>query len=92
VFGLFRTFLLFLLMLLLARALMRFFGGVVQGATSTGQPAGRTPPTAPAAQKMIQDPVCGTYVVPGRALQLSRGGETHFFCSDTCRQKYLAKS
>ena len=41
---------------------------------------------------MIQDPVCGTYVLPGKALELSRGRETLFFCSDACRQKYLAKS
>lgn len=90
--GLVRTLLLFLLMLALARALMRFVGGVVQGASSQAGPAGRTPPTAPVPKKMIQDPVCGTYVLPGKALELSRGRETVFFCSDACRQKYLAKS
>ncbi len=90
--GLVRTLLLFLLMLALARALMRFVGGVVQGASSQAGPAGRTPHTAPVPKKMIQDPVCGTYVLPGKALELSRGRETLFFCSDACRQKYLAKS
>ena len=90
--GLVRTLLLFLLMLALARALMRFVGGVVQGASSQAGPAGRTPPTTRVPKKMIQDPVCGTYVLPGKALELSRGRETVFFCSDACRQKYLAKS
>ena len=91
-FGLVRTILLFLLLLALARALMRFFGGVVQGASTQANPAGRTQHTTPVAKKMIQDPVCGTYVLPGKALELSRGRETLFFCSDACRQKYLAKS
>ena len=90
--GLVRTLLLFLLILALARALLRFFGGVVQGASSQAGPAGRTQHTAPVAKKMIQDPVCGTYVLPGKALELSHGRETLFFCSDACRQKYLAKS
>jgi uncharacterized protein len=92
VFGLVRTLLLFLLLLVLARALMRFFGGVVQGATGQTGPAGREPHSAPAAKKMIQDPVCGTYVLPGKALELARGRDTLFFCSDACRQKYLARS
>ena len=91
-FGLVRTLLLLLLMLVLARALIRFFGGVVQGASGQAGPAGRTPHTAPVAKKIIQDPVCGTYVLPGKALELARGRETLFFCSDACRQKFLAKS
>ena len=90
-FGLVRTFLLFLLLLVFARALLRFFGGVVQGAT--GQSTGGAPrPASPPPTKMVQDPVCGTYVVPGKAIAVSRGGRTQFFCSDACRQKYLAAS
>lgn len=90
-FGLVRTFLIFLLLLALARALLRFFGGVVQGATgqATGRP-GR--PASPPPTKMVQDPVCGTYVVPSKAMTVSRGGQTQFFCSEACRQKYLAAS
>jgi YHS domain-containing protein len=89
VYGLFRTALLFLLLLFLARALLRFLGGVVQGATTSGRPDNR--PASPPATKMVQDPVCGTYVVPGKAITLARGGATTFFCSETCRQKYLER-
>ena len=89
--GLVRAVLLFLLLLLLARAVLRFFGGIVQGVSGGPPPRpgpqGGTPPT-----KMVQDPVCGTYVVPARALQATRGRETVFFCSDACRQQYLARS
>jgi YHS domain-containing protein len=38
--------------------------------------------------KMVADPVCGTYVIPGKALQASRGRDTHYFCSETCRAKW----
>ena len=40
--------------------------------------------------KMVTDPVCGTYVVPGKALQATRGRETQYFCSDACRAKWEA--
>jgi YHS domain-containing protein len=41
---------------------------------------------------MVRDPVCGTYVVPGRALELARGRETLYFCSEKCRDQYFQKS
>jgi YHS domain-containing protein len=89
VLGLFRTFLLFLLLLFVARAVLRFLGGVVQGASS---PPPRNAGTAqPPVTKMVQDPVCGTYVVPGKAITLARGGATAFFCSEACREKYLER-
>ena len=88
-FGVFRTFLLFLLLLFVARAVLRFLGGVVQGASSSASgPRSASPPVT----KMVQDPVCGTYVVPGKALTLARGGATTFFCSEACRQKYLERT
>ena len=37
---------------------------------------------------MVRDPVCGTYVVPGKALELARGRETLYFCSEKCRDEY----
>jgi YHS domain-containing protein len=91
VFGLFRSILMFLLLLALARALLRFFGGIRQGiATEGGSPRARS--TAPPPTKMAQDPVCGTYVVPGKALQLARGRETMFFCSEACRKQWVERS
>lgn len=88
----FRVLLLLVMLLLLARALLRFFGGVMQGATGQAAGAGARRPAAPPPTKMVQDPVCGTYVVPGKAVTASRGGHTQFFCSEACRQKYLTAS
>lgn len=83
----YRTLLLFLLVLLLLRALWRFLGGVVQGAISTGHPSERRKAGTDAV-KMVRDPVCGTYVVPGKALEVSRSGETIYFCSERCRDEW----
>jgi YHS domain-containing protein len=81
-----RAFLMFLLVAFLLRAVRRLLQGVVQGATRTNDGGTRQPATV----KMIADPVCGTYVVPGKALQLARGGETLYFCSDKCRDQWIA--
>jgi YHS domain-containing protein len=39
---------------------------------------------------MARDPVCGTFVLPERALTLVDGRSRVFFCSDVCRDKYRA--
>lgn len=83
-----RAILLFLLLLLVLRAVWRLLGGVVQGAMSAGPVAGRGPASPPAV-KMVRDPVCGTYVVPGKALEVVKGRETMYFCSDRCRDEWV---
>jgi uncharacterized protein len=83
----YRALLLFLLFVFLARAVWRFLGGVVQGAISTGHPDQRRQRETRAV-KMARDPVCGTYVVPGKALEASHGGETMYFCSERCRDEW----
>ena len=83
-----RALLVFLLLLFVLRAVWRLLGGVVQGAMSAGAPADQRP-AAPPAVKMARDPVCGTYVVPGKALELARGRETMYFCSARCRDEWM---
>ena len=83
----FRALLLVLLLLLILRAVWRLLGGVVQGAISGGTPSNRS--AAPPAVKMARDPICGTYVVPGKALELAQGRETMYFCSPRCRDEWL---
>lgn len=36
------------------------------------------------------DPICGMTVDTGTALQAERDGETYWFCSEECRQKFLS--
>ena len=41
--------------------------------------------------QMVRDPVCGTFVVPARAVPLLTGHERLYFCSADCRDKYRAQ-
>jgi YHS domain-containing protein len=72
-----------LLITLVVRAALRLFAGIVEGATGGGA---RT--SAPPATKMVKDPVCGTYVVPSKALMASRGNQTAWFCSTECQHTW----
>ncbi len=81
-----RFLLLCLLAMLVARAIRRFLAGVVQGAT---RPGGGPPEQG---VRMIRDPVCGTFVVPSRAITAGSGAEVRYFCSIKCRDAYRARS
>jgi YHS domain-containing protein len=85
-----RIFLIVVMVLLAIRAFGRLFGGVAQGSRGAG--SGRPRAQGPAPVKMTQDPVCGTFVVPGKALSLTAGDATHWFCSERCRAEYSARS
>jgi YHS domain-containing protein len=39
---------------------------------------------------MVRDPVCGTFVLPERAVTVADGSTRVFFCSTACRDKYTA--
>ena len=41
--------------------------------------------------ELIQDPECGTYFLRQRGVPARINGETLYFCSETCRNKYLQK-
>jgi YHS domain-containing protein len=79
-----RVALLLIFGLLLARAVRQFLSGVVDGANG---PARRSGPPARGVQ-MVRDPVCGTFVVPSRAVAL---GDV-YFCSERCRDRYRERS
>lgn len=75
------------LLVLFVRAMVRMWGGVKEGLS--GQPAGAgARPVPQRGVQMVRDPVCGTFVVPERAVPLAVGGERHYFCSIACRDKY----
>ncbi len=88
-----RALLLFLFFLFVARAFWRLVEGVARGAMGEGAapaPPGRRGPAAPAAVKMTQCPVCGTYVVPEKAITGVSKGKIVHFCSDACRATFAA--
>jgi YHS domain-containing protein len=82
-----RLLLVLVLIVLMARGFWRMVDGIVEGLTgrgSTGIPGHGV--------QMVRDPVCGTFVLPERALTLSDGRQRIFFCSATCRDKYRART
>jgi YHS domain-containing protein len=77
---------LFLLLALMAvRSAMRFLAGLAAGAS----PERTQRPPQQVMGHMVKDPVCGTYVVQGRALTAARGGQTAWFCSPECQAAWL---
>jgi YHS domain-containing protein len=83
--------LLLVLAMLLARAGWRIIDGVMEGLAGRGS---RTRDGSVPARgvQMVRDPICGTYVVPDRAVALSDGSARVFFCSANCRDKYRART
>jgi YHS domain-containing protein len=80
-----RFILIAVLLLVVARLFWRVVDGLIEGVT--GEPRRRVKPGV----KLVRDPVCGTFVAPGESPSLTRGGRTHYFCSDKCRDEYHAR-
>lgn len=72
-----------LILLLIVRLVWRFLAAVLAGSRRERQAAlpGRGVP-------LVRDPVCGTFVVPSRALAAKSGDTVHYFCSERCRHAY----
>jgi YHS domain-containing protein len=83
-----RVILFMLLVFVVSRAVWRLFDGIVEGASS-GRSRNRAPERGVA---MARDPVCGTFVLPSKAVTLVDGRSRLYFCSDACRDKYRARS
>jgi hypothetical protein len=86
-----RFLLLMVLVVVIARIFWRFVDAVMRGAASASPQGGRRPSGPAAAVKMQQCPVCGTYVVPGKAISIVSGGEPVYFDSDKCRAEYQSR-
>ena len=44
----------------------------------------------PLSGELKKDPACGTYIAAATSLKENVGGETIYFCSKQCRDKYVA--
>lgn len=83
-----------LLLLLIFRAIGRLFVGIAEGAAGMQPGRGRaghanSPGRVPAkGEMMVQDPVCGTFVLPSRAVSARGPHGPVYFCSEQCRNTY----
>jgi YHS domain-containing protein len=85
-----RYLLLFLLGILIFRALGRLLTGLIAGASPPDRSRRGGPPER--GVQMVRDPVCGTFLPPDAALSLAeRGGAVLYFCSEKCRDTYRAR-
>ena len=80
--------LLYLLLIFVARAVWLLVDGIVKGAL--GHPSSTGVLTR--GVQMVRDPVCGTFVVPHRAVMITDRRRQLFFCSANCRDKYRART
>jgi YHS domain-containing protein len=83
-----RFVLLLVLFIIVSRVFWHIIDSFIEGVT--GQ---RRHPRGPArGVPMARDPVCGTFVLPERAVTLVNGRTRVFFCSEVCRDKYRART
>jgi YHS domain-containing protein len=71
------------LLVVITRSLSRLLHGVLEGAGYTREHS------APPSVGLVRDPVCGVFVVPGRALSAGSGHGVRYFCSEDCRRKWV---
>ena len=76
---------------LLSRAIGRIVSGFLEGAGYTRTPGG-APSGGSQTVPLVRDPVCGTFVVPARAVTLGAGASRLYFCSERCRDRYVSEA
>jgi YHS domain-containing protein len=84
---LFRFVVLPVLLFFLVRAILR---NIIEGFRTTSVPRTRAkqPPSVPAGGELKKDPVCGTYVSTTASITRTVNGQTLYFCSKECSDKY----
>ena len=79
-----------ILLLVILRAIYMLLRGVWRGVVDAARVPGDE--ARPVKGTLVQDPVCGTFVVQERALSARSGGSTRYFCSEECRRTYEDRS
>jgi YHS domain-containing protein len=74
-----------ILLFLLARSVLRSLFAPKAPPAAPTRPA---PPRVPEGGELKKDPVCGTYVSTASSLSERVRGETVYFCSTECREKF----
>ena len=69
---------------------LRGFAEAMKPGSTTQGTAGAPRQQVPLTGELKKDPVCGTYIAAATSLQEKVGGQTFHFCSQECRDKYVA--
>ncbi len=78
-----------LLAVVVVRALRLLFIGLAEGMGVSRGPSRRI---EKGGVRMVRDPICGTFVIPASALAVRDGDGLHHFCSDRCRDAFVARA
>ena len=84
----------FILVVGVARSVLRIvfkgFADMFNPDASPGQGSGTAPKSAnlPTSDALKKDPVCGTFIAASTSLHKTVGGQTYYFCSAECRDKF----
>lgn len=88
----------YLLITVVAITVVRSVIGILMKAMADAfaPPASRTaarrpPQDVPLTGELKRDPVCGTYTAANSALTHSARGQTYYFCSPACRDKFVGR-
>jgi len=81
-----RIVLVIILFIFIARMFWRVVDNVIAAASGRAPGGAAQPPLQSA--KMVRDPVCGTFLLPERALSVTTGRTRVYFCSEACRDRY----
>ena len=83
-----RALLYLLTVVILITVVMSVLGILGRAFTSSDTVPQPRAPGHTAPQSLKKDPVCGTFVAASTEFQKSKGGETYYFCSSECRDKF----
>jgi YHS domain-containing protein len=94
----FRVILYLLFAVILISVLRAVMGIIAKGfgelmgprAGQASQPSQAPGKQVPLTGELKKDPACGTYIAAASSIQEKVGGETLYFCSKQCRDKYVA--
>jgi YHS domain-containing protein len=78
-----------ILLLGILRSVIGMFAQLFTSATVGSQKRPAGPRSATEAQALKKDPVCGTFVAASTELQKAKDGQTYYFCSAACRDKFV---
>jgi YHS domain-containing protein len=83
----------FMLVMSVIRSVLGIIGKAFSGLSNTSSPQaaapGSRPPSSPSSiGELKKDPVCGTFISTATAFQKFANGQTYYFCSTECRDKF----
>jgi YHS domain-containing protein len=69
---------------------LKGFAEAMRPGSTTQANGGRQADQVPLTGELKKDPVCGTYIATATSIKEKVGGQVIHFCSQECRDKYVA--